>query len=64
MVSGPAAGAFSPFRMGFQHLSTEALKKLSSKGGKKGAGHRFTSEEARAAGKKSRRGPTKPKRGH
>ena len=38
--------------MGFQHLSPEDLKRISSKGGKVGAGHRFTSDEAKAAGTK------------
>jgi general stress protein YciG len=39
--------------MGFQHLDAEALKRVSSKGGKKSVKrHRFTKEEAREAGKR------------
>lgn len=41
---------------GFQRMSAEQLREISRKGGKaahaKGRAHQFTSEEARAAGRK------------
>lgn len=47
-------------KVGFANLDPEKLKEISSKGGKsahaKGSGHRFTSETAREAGKRSKAG--------
>ena len=47
--------------MGFQHLPKKKVLAIAQKGGAAG-GHRFTSDEARDAGKKSRRGPDKKPR--
>lgn len=47
---------------GFAALSPERLREISSKGGRRavelGVGHRFTSEEAREAGRKGGAGGT------
>ena len=59
----------STHRGGFNTISKERLREICSKGGKAahalGVAHKWTSEEAQAAGRKggklSRRGPTKPK---
>ena len=55
-------------RRGFAAMSPEQQRRIASEGGRasheSGRGHRFSTEEARAAGRKggqiSRRGPKKP----
>ena len=65
----PARRIGEKSRRGFAAMSPEQQRRIASEGGRasheSGRGHRFTSEEARAAGRKggriSRRGPQKPK---
>jgi general stress protein YciG len=64
----PARRVGEKSRRGFAAMSPEQQRRIASEGGRasheSGKGHRFSSEEARAAGRKggaiSRRGPKKP----
>ena len=64
----PARRVGEKSRRGFAAMSPEQQRRIASEGGRasheSGRGHRFSSEEARAAGRKggqiSRRGPKKP----
>jgi len=64
----PARRIGEKSRRGFAAMSPEQQRRIASEGGRasheSGKGHRFSSEEARAAGRKggqiSRRGPSKP----
>ncbi|WP_151087793.1 KGG domain-containing protein [Hymenobacter baengnokdamensis] len=64
----PARRIGEKSRRGFAAMSPEQQRRIASEGGRasheSGRGHRFSSEEARAAGRKggqiSRRGPSKP----
>ena len=64
----PARRVGDKSRRGFAAMSPEQQRRIASEGGRasheSGKGHRFSSEEARAAGRKggsiSRRGPKKP----
>ena len=67
----PARRVGEKSRRGFAAMSSEQQRRIASEGGRasheSGRGHRFSSEEARAAGRKggqiSRRGPKKPATG-
>ena len=64
----PARRIGEKSRRGFAAMSPEQQRRIASEGGRasheSGRGHRFSTEEARAAGRKggqiSRRGPKKP----
>jgi len=64
----PARRVGEKSRRGFAAMSPEQQRRIASEGGRasheSGKGHRFSTEEARAAGRKggqiSRRGPKKP----
>ncbi len=64
----PARRVGEKSRRGFAAMSPEQQRRIASEGGRasheSGRGHRFSTEEARAAGRKggqiSRRGPKKP----
>jgi general stress protein YciG len=64
----PARRVGEKSRRGFAAMSPEQQRRIASEGGRasheSGKGHRFSSDEARAAGRKggqiSRRGPKKP----
>ena len=64
----PARRVGEKSRRGFAAMSPEQQRRIASEGGRasheSGKGHRFSSEEARVAGRKggsiSRRGPKKP----
>ena len=68
MPKRPARRVGEKSRRGFAAMSPEQQRRIASEGGRasheSGKGHRFSSEEARAAGRKggqiSRRGPSKP----
>lgn len=71
MPKRPARRVGEKSRRGFAAMSPEQQRRIASEGGRasheSGKGHRFSSEEARAAGRKggsiSRRGPSKPPAG-
>ena len=68
MPKRPARRVGEKSRRGFAAMSPEQQRRIASEGGRasheSGKGHRFSTEEARAAGRKggqiSRRGPNKP----
>lgn len=71
MPKRPARRVGEKSRRGFAAMSPEQQRRIASEGGRasheSGKGHRFSSEEARAAGRKggsiSRRGPSKASAG-